>query len=827
MPSQWTCDECGSTFQRREHHQRHIRTHTKERPFACSVCGHSFGRIDSLARHHSSTHVDSAQMASLEPGERQRVSRACKRCSTAKVRCDGKRPCEKCTVASTECVYEPPKRRRAAQALPHAAEPAAKRRPSELECPPENIIMPSMDPLIIQEETPFLDPIDPQICAMPTVANDTTPDFMHADFFGGPRNFNLHNDMSLDWMVDGLDMSFWPSHFDLQQETEFLQDIRRTEIAPPQPYKEPIRHPVSQLPPTPASDIADLFSRSHSPVLDKDAVDVRLYRPTRIEVDAPLTIPDLDSLSIGQADMEDYAHVDALPSDKLDAVALLIEDVQTKPHYPLFNNPKLPPQSVINAWIQSYFEYFHPIFPVLHKATFSSPDTPALLVLAVAAIGAQFSNLKNALECASSLQELVRRASSRQCEFQNKHGRTVWMTQVVMLNSLTMSHCGERRALEVAEILQAVPVALARRKGLLDDVLTHERISQLQVPLEQTWRLWAVDEERRRTGFGVWLVDSAFRSNFNLTTVLNRSELRNSLPQSEQRWIANNAQSWASYPPGLGSGRTKSLAEIISAESWLTVWSRTGTIGKQVILQQLMDDVRPRESFDHQEHPPSANSARAKEILVGLLTILEEEQETPVNDLKALIANKVICLAALMLCSSPVVDLTTIALNAIYDRVHDRELAIIAQSWKNSANEGRRVVLHAARLFETIRNHHTTHYSMPAYLLKAVLTLWLYSFLFERPKVTGFFYQEEEGNPTSIALGMAEIKSAQVQDWLSYGRGRVKLPGMANLLCAQGRQKLLKEATVAMGSLKSWGISKGYLQLLKRLEASGTTSTPS
>lgn len=83
------------------------------------------------------------------------------------------------------------------------------------------------------------------------------------------------------------------------------------------------------------------------------------------------------------------------------------------------------------------------------------------------------------------------------------------MTQIAMLNSLAMMHSGERRALEVAEILQTLPIALARRKGLLDDVLTHERISQPQLPLEQMWRLWALDEERRRTGFAVWVSPGA------------------------------------------------------------------------------------------------------------------------------------------------------------------------------------------------------------------------------------------------------------------------------------------------------------------------------
>jgi HD-like signal output (HDOD) protein len=40
---------------------------------------------------------------------------------------------------------------------------------------------------------------------------------------------------------------------------------------------------------------------------------------------------------------------------------------------------------------------------------------------------------------------------------------------------------------------------------LCEDVVTRERISQMQVPLQQIWQLWIMDEGRRRTGFGVWV----------------------------------------------------------------------------------------------------------------------------------------------------------------------------------------------------------------------------------------------------------------------------------------------------------------------------------
>ncbi|EMT68886.1 hypothetical protein FOC4_g10004981 [Fusarium odoratissimum] len=44
------CPHCGRTFKRTEHLERHVRTHTKEKPFLCH-CGASFARRDLLTRH--------------------------------------------------------------------------------------------------------------------------------------------------------------------------------------------------------------------------------------------------------------------------------------------------------------------------------------------------------------------------------------------------------------------------------------------------------------------------------------------------------------------------------------------------------------------------------------------------------------------------------------------------------------------------------------------------------------------------------------------------------------------------------------------------------
>lgn len=179
-----------------------------------------------------------------------------------------------------------------------------------------------------------------------------------------------------------------------------------------------------------------------------------------------IVFPDTSQISADQLDVENFGHVEPLDGRTHDEMAALLVRTSSIPghSFPPFRMRNLPSRAAFNCCVQLYFEYFHPVFPLLHKPTFSAARAPWRLVLATAAVGCRYSRVPALAQCAIAMQELLRRAVFDAVEVDNSHARELWYGQVVVLSHLGMTYSGNKRLLEIVEGYRNLGPTLCRRK---------------------------------------------------------------------------------------------------------------------------------------------------------------------------------------------------------------------------------------------------------------------------------------------------------------------------------------------------------------------------
>ena len=77
-------------------------------------------------------------------------------------------------------------------------------------------------------------------------------------------------------------------------------------------------------------------------------------------------------------------------------------------HWMMPDIQDFPEADTLSEWVDLYFENFHPGLPVLHRPTWKTTDVPAVLMLAVAGIGATYAD-EDMKPITVAIGELVRR----------------------------------------------------------------------------------------------------------------------------------------------------------------------------------------------------------------------------------------------------------------------------------------------------------------------------------------------------------------------------------------------------------------------------------
>lgn len=216
-----------------------------------------------------------------------------------------------------------------------------------------------------------------------------------------------------------------------------------------------------------------------------------------------------------------------------------------------------------NAHIAAYFKYFHPLLPLIHRASFDVTSAPKPLVSIVIIIGSLYSirlvpgNDNSAIirRCQELWQqgseELRRRVSNDWREL-----RKTWMMQAFLLHIVYGAFMHETTEHEKTRWMLRSLVDAVRDLGLLKQVVA---ISTPQtwliniIPngsqfystqLHERWQSYVDEESLKMSMYTLLFLDHHVLSPCNIRPLLSPIELSWELPLATSLWEAEDAQSW-------------------------------------------------------------------------------------------------------------------------------------------------------------------------------------------------------------------------------------------------------------------------------------------
>lgn len=147
------------------------------------------------------------------------------------------------------------------------------------------------------------------------------------------------------------------------------------------------------------TDVANMLKLSSQPISSPKLFLLGLNDPTG---------------AIEACKLEDLGHVPRLQQSTYGNIVSCFSklNVDNDFHLP-FTSEGLPTINEMNAFVQVYFEEFHPVLPLLHQPTFNPNEAHWVLALAVAATGCRFSQVPGSQKMADVLLEFLRRAIQR------------------------------------------------------------------------------------------------------------------------------------------------------------------------------------------------------------------------------------------------------------------------------------------------------------------------------------------------------------------------------------------------------------------------------
>jgi hypothetical protein len=269
---------------------------------------------------------------------------------------------------------------------------------------------------------------------------------------------------------------------------------------------------------------------------------------------------------------------------------------------------------MLQIYIASYWQHFHPQLPILHKPTFEANRCPLLLLIAIIALGASCLEKQHGYEKTQNCSELSNFFAwhLRWEIFQARDSRPaakLWVFQALILLEIFEKMYSTRPLHERAHIHHATTLTLMRRGSALigrssldsppsgsNPSSRHGSVNGIQTgtgsgayTADEWWNQWIHNEATRRAAFAAFVMDSIHATMFGHSAVMVAHEMRLPLPCDEALWSATSSGEIGRVESSLVQHGIKSTTFLDGLKKTLSNQAvRTNSFGRTILMAGLL-----------------------------------------------------------------------------------------------------------------------------------------------------------------------------------------------------------------------------------------------
>ncbi|KAL2810240.1 fungal-specific transcription factor domain-containing protein [Aspergillus granulosus] len=291
---------------------------------------------------------------------------------------------------------------------------------------------------------------------------------------------------------------------------------------------------------------------------------------------------------------------------------------------------KFPNPRTLRHFLQLFFEYMQPRFPILHQPTFSTATAPPFLLLAMMLLGSSHSPTNHGRFVAVYIGSVVTMFSRMQA-LDTAFLRETNNILTLLFLCVSSAWCGHKSAFEFAEGARGILVTACRRCRLLDCRLKPSNdgdgaVSQ-RAKLHQSWQSWIRMEQRKRLGLSIHTFDLQFPALFHNQPYISKSETVNLvLPCPDTFWEAKSAAAWkvllgpAEIPPSTYFMVPLDTCLLYPATKWDPPYAPIDSFSKTILMYALFTHIFEwRQSVNIVQHSAFIRGPEGTEMGEGLV----------------------------------------------------------------------------------------------------------------------------------------------------------------------------------------------------------------